>query len=187
MKTNLQMTLAVLVLVSCGAKNGPQTGARIKTEDGAQAGKIDTSVYANSTWRLTAAYPESVQGSGGQESGNTTTIVKGTNKAASFPGQVACDLVVKNSNPDYNALMLPGNDGETFNPCELISSVLRVYPYEGKASVTKSNPRGGQATVYYDTKGNLMGYKFVGTEAGTIALSINNAVPGMNQGSQDQR
>ena len=181
MKTNLIMTFAVLVLASCGAKQ-TTTAARVKSDNTAsQTPAIDTSAYANSTWRLTAAYPESVIGSNGQESGNTSTIAKGQNAVASYPGQVPCDLVVKNSNPDYNALMLPGNDGQTFNPCELISAMLRAYPYEGKATVTKTNPRGGQNTVYYDAKGNIMGYKFVGTEAGTITLSINDTLKGSSQ------
>lgn len=173
MKTNLIMTCAVLVLASCGAKPAGTSTARVKSESASKTPTVDTSAYVSSTWRFTAAYPESVIGSGGQESGNTTTIVKGQNAAASYPGQTPCDLVVKESNPDYNALMLPGNDGQTFNPCELISAMLRAYPYEGKSTITKTNPRGGQNTVYYDAKGNITGYKFVGTEAGTITLSIN--------------
>lgn len=178
MKMNLILTFAVLVFASCGSKTPQSNTARIKSDEAGaqQKPSFDTSAYANSTWRFTAKYPDSVQGDHGV-SGNTTTIDKGQSAVAAYPGQVACDLVVKTAKHDRQALSLPGED-KLFNPCELISALLRSYPYSGQAQVTKTHPRGGQNTVYYDAKGNIMAFKFVGTQAGTLTMSINNTLEG---------
>jgi hypothetical protein len=165
-------TSVLFLLASCGSSSSTQSKSRTKSENATESSiQLNTSAYVGK-WRMEAQYPDSVIGSGGQVSGVTATIQKGQNIAAGYPGQVACDLIVSNSQHDYNALELPGGDGKTFNPCELIVAVLKVFPYEGKTESIKENPRGGKITQHFDNDGNLKGYVFEGPEAGKLSLSV---------------
>ena len=129
------------------------------------------------TWRLEARYPDDVEGSNGQVSGTTFDIGSGRNPVTEFPGELPCALLSTGTNSDYHSLSLPGGNGKYFNPCGLIVSVLKKWPYNGQDTSTHQHPLGGTVTVYYAGGNALRGFSIQGSQVGTVVLSINGGAP----------
>lgn len=174
MKTIITVSLLVSLVWAVGCRNKTTSNQKADSD----SIQLNTSKLVG-TWEVQFQYPESVQGAR-KVSGYKAQIASGTNVTSDYPGQVKCDLVVKSSEHYYNAASLPGGDGKTYNPCELIVSVLKVFPYKGSAVQEGDHPRGGHIKLYFDTEGNLKGFVFTGPKVGTIVLSINGGAPLMN-------
>ena len=172
MMIRIWVSLAVFALSTVSCRNKTTSAQK---SDASDATQLKTANLVG-TWETQFKYPDSVQGAH-KVSGYKAQIATGTNVTSDYPGQVKCNLVVKGTDHYYNAASLPGGDGKTFNPCELIVSVLKVFPYKGNAVQEGDHPRGGHIKQFFDGDGSMKGFVFTGPKVGTEIVSINGGAP----------